>query len=57
MFMKLRKFKEKNKKLFTIVEILIFPVVMILLDIMIRTILNMGTYFGTFLRGVFEYFV
>lgn len=57
MLIKLKKIKENNKTLLTIAEILIFPIIMILLDIIIKSILNMGTYFGTFLRGVFEYFI
>lgn len=57
MFFQITKFKEEHKKLITIVEILLFPLIMILLDIIIRTIHNTGLYFGTFLRGIFEYFV
>jgi len=57
MYFQLKKIKSNHKKLFTIVEILIFPIVMILLDVLIKSILNMGVYLGTFLRGVFEYFV
>lgn len=57
MLIQIRNFKEDHKRTFTIVELLIFPLIMILLDILIKTILNTGTYFGTFLRGIFEYFV
>lgn len=49
--------RKKYKTLTTIIEILLFPIVMILIDILIRTIHNTGTYLGTFFRGIFEYFV
>lgn len=57
MLFQITNFKEEHKKLFTIVEILLFPILMILLDIIIKTIHNTGLYFGTFLRGIFEHFV
>ena len=49
--------KIKTEEMYTIVEILLFPILMILLDIIIKTIHNTGLYFGTFLRGIFEHFV
>lgn len=57
MFVKIKSFKERYKSYFAILEIILFPLLMIFLDILIKTILNMGGYLGTFLRGMFEYFV
>ncbi len=47
-------YKRHRKFFVTLSQILIFPVALIVLDILIRTILNLGVYLGSFLRGLFE---
>lgn len=42
------------KKHQTIFQILLFPIVLMGLEIVVTTILNLGVYLGTFLRSLFE---
>lgn len=47
---------KRNKRLSTVVYLLVFPIFMIVLEILIRFVFNFGTYLGTFIRALFEYF-
>jgi len=42
------------KKHQTIFQILLFPFVLMVVNILILTIMNLGVYLGTFLRGLLE---
>jgi len=37
-----------------LIQVLLFPLVLMVFDTLVLTILNLGVYFGSFIRGVFE---
>lgn len=45
---------EKKNLFKNIIQVLFFPIMAILLEISIKTIFNMGTYLGTFMRNIYH---
>lgn len=54
MFVKLKNVLEQNKKLKVVLEVLTFPILIIIINVFISSIAQLGLYFGTFMRGLFE---
>ncbi|MDD3241721.1 MAG: hypothetical protein PHQ64_02960 [Bacilli bacterium] len=45
---------EKKNLIKNLTQILIFPIGAIVLEILIKTVFNMGTYLGTFMRNLYQ---
>lgn len=54
MFVQIKEKLEQNKKIRIIFEVLTFPILMIIVNVFISSIAQLGLYFGTFMRGLFE---
>ena len=47
-------YKKRKDQIKIVLQILLFPLIMIGIDIFARSIFNFGTYFGSFIRGLFN---
>ena len=54
MFTKIKEKLNKNQKLRIVLEVLTFPILAIVVNILISSISQLGLYFGTFIRGLYE---
>ena len=54
MFTKIKEKLNKNQKLRIALEVFTFPILAIVVNILISSISQLGLYFGTFIRGLYE---
>lgn len=55
MSVKIKKYLESSIVVKIIFFILVCPFMLVFLNLVLETIFNLGTYFGTFLRYLFEF--
>ena len=54
MFIKIKEKLNKNQKLRITLEVLTFPILVIVVNVFVSSIAQLGLYLGTFIRGLFE---